>query len=91
MQLSLFVIPVEVKESILWCVPRSHSTFVVAVCPGLVVGQWFITNGCRLFKSARVPSGVAFLVQVPPALVSSFKALPSGGGGSRHPSNYIGF
>jgi len=84
-------IPLFVSSALLWCVPRSGDRFIIAFKPAALVGAWLLSSGCKVSRSALVPGGSAFLLSVPPALVPAFQRLPSGGGGSRHPSNALPF
>ncbi|HEY9877918.1 MAG TPA: hypothetical protein V6D29_05645 [Leptolyngbyaceae cyanobacterium] len=91
-QLSLFSSS-DLAESALWCVPRGADRFVLAL-PSPVphtLGHWLLGSGCLPLKSALVPDGVAFLLQVPAILVPVFLALPTHACGSRHPANYLPF
>jgi hypothetical protein len=88
-------IPSSVFSAVLWAVPRSGDRFIVAfrrsALVGGSVGQWLLSSGCQVSRSALVPGGSAFLLSVPPALVPAFRRLRSGGCGSRHPSNALPF
>lgn len=86
-------LPIEVKQAIIWSVPRSGSRFVVAL-PSPVpksVGLVLVSSGCVALRSKLIDEGVAFLIRVPPAIAPQFSRLPSGGRGSFHPSSYLGF
>lgn len=93
MQQSLFALPAEVKESVLWCRPCLGlvNQFAVGLRVPLPVGAapWLREN-CQVIATKGLPSGaVAVRVFVPAHLAEAFLSLPSVRGGSRHESNLL--
>ena len=92
-QLTLFSIPNEVRDRVLWCRLASGclESFVVGVAwpaPPTVV-LWFCQS-CYVEAVDTLPSGhVALLVRVPGSLSLAFHSLPAPHGGSRHESNSL--
>jgi hypothetical protein len=93
MQLSLFSLPVELRQSVLWCRSCSGSAdrFALGLRPPLPVGAapW-LRQSCRILAVQSLPSGtIAIQVWVPDSLSASFRTLPQPKGGSRHESNLL--
>lgn len=92
MQLSLFSLPVEVRQSVLWARPSvgcvgHHAVGLVSPVPPTVL-LW-LTQTCQVVSVLPMPSCVALLVAVPGSLSAAFHSLPQPRGGSRHPSNQL--
>lgn len=87
------LLPIEVKQAIAWSVPRGGDRFVVALPSPIPkpVAIALLGMGCIPLQKAAISEGSALLLRVPSVLVPAFRALPSGGRGSLHPSNHLGF
>jgi hypothetical protein len=85
-----------VKTQIFWVVPRGDR-FIVALPFGEARAAlaWLLGGGCEAIAVADVPAWRQFprcralLLEVPPGFRSRLRRLPSGGGGSFHPSNNL--
>lgn len=96
MQLSLFSLPPELREIVLWCHPcitGSDTHFILGLRPPLPFGvaPW-LRQHCRITAIQGLPSGtIAVRAQVPTSLSVSFRSLPRPRGGSRHEVNLLPF
>lgn len=92
MQLSLFSLPVAVRQSVLWSRPsagciRHYAVGLVSPVPPAVL-LW-LAQSCVVVSVLPMPGCAVFLVAVPGSLSSAFQSLPQPRGGSRHPSNQL--
>ncbi len=92
MQLSLFSLPVAVRQSVLWarlsggCISHFAVGLVSPVPPEVLL---WLSQSCVIVSVVALSSSCAFLVVVPGSLSSAFHSLPQPRGGSRHPSNEL--